>query len=191
MNVLTGLRGFRVVELTKDEDGATEYGKDIKKLIGARHIKVTPKSASAELYGDDQLLESTSAVGVIDVEIDLAELPLELRAFFRGNTYKDGVLLENKTDTAPKIALGFIAAKSQKGDRLVWLTKGTSEPIEDENKTKTDKIDYQTQKMKFKFMPRISDGLYKITADTDLEKAPKEEEFFTVDFLKTGKKNTL
>ncbi|KEH91586.1 phi13 family phage major tail protein' (plasmid) [Clostridium botulinum C/D str. BKT12695] len=186
---LKGLRGFRVVELTKDEDGTVEYGKEIKKLIGARSVKVVPKTSSAELYGDDQLLESNSAIGAINVEIDLAELPLELRAFLKGNTYKDGVLIENKSDTSPKIALGFVAAKSQKGDRMAWLTKGTAEPIEDESKTQTDKVDYQTQKIKFKFMPRISDGLYKITADTDLEKAPTEEEFFTTEFLKTGKKN--
>jgi len=37
-------------------------------------------------------------------------------------------------------------------------------------------------------MPRIKDGVYKITADTDGEGAPTTEEFFTTEFLKTGKK---
>ena len=188
---LKGLKGFRFVTLTKDDDASLEYEKEITKLIGARSIKVTPKVTSAELYGDDQLLESNSAIGAIDVEIDLTGLPLETRAKLLGNKYADGVMLESKTDNPVEIAFGFVAAKSQKGERMVWLTKGKAEPIGDESKTQTDKVDYQTEKIKFKFMPRIKDGLYKITADTDVEKAPTEEEFFTVDFLKTGKKNEL
>lgn len=185
---LKGLRGFRFVTLKKDENGLVEYDKEIKQLIGARSIKVTPKTSSAELYGDDQLLESNSSIGAIDVEIDLTGLPLPTRAILLGNKYENGVMIESKLDSPPEIAFGFVAAKSKQGDRMVWLTKGKAEPIGDEGKTQEDKVSYQTQKMKFKFMPRISDGLYKITADTDEEKAPKEQEFFTIDFLKTGKK---
>lgn len=185
---LKGLRGFRFVSLTKDDEISTDYEKEITKLIGARSIKITPKASSAELYGDDQLLESNSAIGAIDVEIDLAGLPLPIRAKLLGNNYENGVLIESKSDKPPEIAFGFLAAKSKDGDRMVWLTKGKAEPVGDESKTQEDKISYQTQKMKFKFMPRVSDGRYKITSDTDEEEAPTEKDFFTTDFLKTGKK---
>ncbi|MDU7250840.1 MAG: phage tail protein [Clostridium sp.] len=184
---LKGLRGFRFVPLTKDNKTDLEY-EEIQKIIGAINTKIKPKVNSAELYGDDQLLETASSLGGIDVDIDVTELPLEQRAIILGNKFENGVLIENKGDTPPDIAFGFIAAKSGGGDRMVWLTKGKAEPIEEEGKTQGDKIDFQTQKLKFKFMPRIYDGHHKFTADTNLEGAPTEEEFFSIDFLKTGKK---
>lgn len=187
---IKGLRDFKFTILKKDDATGVEYDKEITKLVGARSIKITPKVSSAELYGDDQLLESNSAIGAIDVEIDLADLDLKTRAKLLGNKFENGVMKESKLDNAVEIAFGFIAAKSKGGDRMVWLTKGKAEPISDESKTQEDKIAYQTQKIKFKFMPRIADGLYKLTADTDEEAAPKEKDFFTVDFLQTGKATT-
>lgn len=189
---LKGLRGFRFVPLTKDDEDNLEYEKEITKLIGARSVKITPKTSSAELYGDDQLLESNSAIGAIDVEIDLTGLPLAIRAKLLGNKYENGIMIENKSDNPPEIGFGFLAAKSKKGDRMVWLTKGKAEPVGDESKTQEgDKISYQTQKMKLKFMPRVHDGLYKITADTDEEDAPKLEEFFTTEVLKSVNKSNI
>lgn len=187
---LKGLRGFRFVELSKDTPDALEYAAVINKLLGARSVKVNPKPSTADLYGDDQLLETVSAISAIDVEIDLTDIPLDKRAIVLGHKFENGVLKQNKNDTPPEIAFGFIAAKSNGGDRMVWLTKGKAEPMEEEGKTQDDKIDLQTQKIKFKFMPRIKDGEYKFTADTDIEAALTEAEFFTVEFLKTGKKPT-
>jgi len=192
---LKGLRNFRYIALKKDTTDLIEYDTIIKKLIGARSIKVVPKVDSAELYGDDQLLETASALGAIEVEIDVADLTLQERADFLGYKYENGVLIENKDFNPPEIAFGFEAPKSRsktstEAFRLVWLTKGKAEPLEEEGKTKEDKIGFQTQKIKLKFMPRIKDGTYKITADTDETGAPTVEEFFTVDFLKTGVKPT-
>lgn len=185
---IKGLHGFRYTKLTKDDENIIEYSEEIKKLIGARNVKISPKVDSAELYGDDQLLETASALGAIEVEIDITDLTLEQRAELLGYKYENGVLIEDKNFKPIPIGFGFVAPKSNGGNRMIWLTKGTLEPLEEEAKTKEDKVDFQTQKAKFKFMPRIKDGIHKITADTDIEGAPTEEEFFTVEFLKTGKK---
>lgn len=192
---LKGLRNFRYIILKKDTSDLIEYDTTIKRLIGARSIKVAPKVDSAELYGDDQLLETASALGAIEVEIDVADLTLQERADLLGYKYENGVLIENKDFSPAEIAFGFEAPKSKskttgEAFRLVWLTKGKAEPLEEEGKTKEDKIGFQTQKVKLKFMPRIKDGIYKITADTDEVGAPTAEEFFTTDFLETGKKTT-
>ncbi|NFO71318.1 phage tail protein [Clostridium botulinum] len=185
---IKGLHGFKYVKLNKDDENLFEYDKEIKRLIGARNVKIKPKVDTAELYGDDQLLETASSLGAIDVEIDVADLTLEQRSDLLGYKYENGVLIEDKTFNPPEIAFGFVAPKSNNGERMVWLTKGKMEPLEEEAKTQDGKVALQTQKVKFKFMPRIYDGVHKYTADTNTEDAPKEEEFFTVDFLKTGKK---
>ena len=44
---LTGLRGFRMVKLTEDSEGTLAYESEIKKLTGAKNIKISPKSDTA------------------------------------------------------------------------------------------------------------------------------------------------
>lgn len=188
---IKGLRNFKYVKLTKDDESGITYDTEIKKIAGAKSVKISPKVDSADLYGDDQLLETASSLGAIEVELDVCDLSLQERADILGFTFENGVLKENKDFNPPEIAFGFEAPKSKsktsvEAFRLVWLLKGKAEPLEEEGKTKEDKIDFQTQKVKLKFMPRINDGHYKFTADTDETGAPTIAEFFTTDFLKTG-----
>ena len=81
---IKGLRGFRFVELTEDTETATTYATEITKLVGARNIDMKPVLAEGELYGDDQVLESESAITAVDVTIDLTGLPLATRAKLTG-----------------------------------------------------------------------------------------------------------
>lgn len=184
---IKGLRGFRYCKLTTDNESTLTYNEVIKKLVGARNIKISPKVNTGELYGDDQLLETASAVGAIEVEIDVTDLTLEERADLLGYEFANGVLTETKDFNPPFIAFGFEAPKSNGGTRMKWLLKGKAEPLEEESKTQEDKVEFQTQKVKLKFMPRVNDGKPAHTADTDLEGAPTSAQFFTTDFLKTGK----
>lgn len=177
-----GLKGFVVVGLTKDTKDELKYDIKIRSLTGAKTVKISPKADTAKLYGDDKLLETTSALGEIEVELEVADLTYEDRGFLLGQEYEDGVLYESSNFNPPEVALGFKAQKSSGGYKYVWLTKGKFEPVEDEGKTKEDKIEYQTQKIKATFMPRIHDDRYKISLDTDVS-AITEEEFFGVAFL--------
>lgn len=185
---IKGLRGFRYCKITEDTESTLTYDSSIKKLTGARNIKISPKVNTGELYGDDQLLETDSAIGAIEVEVDVAELTLEEQADLLGYEYENGVLKESKNFNPPYVSFGFEAPKSNGGTRMQWLLKGKAEPLEEEGKTKEDKIEFQTQKIKLKFMPRVHDGRPKFKSDTDLTGAPTVEEFFSVDFLKTGNK---
>lgn len=183
---IKGLKGFRYCKLTTDTEDTLAYDTLIKKLVGARNIKISPKTNTGELYGDDQLLDSAVAIGAIEVEIDVSELTLEERADILGYTYANGILTETKDFNPPFIAFGFEAPKSNGGTRMKWLLKGKAEPLEEEGKTQEDKVEFQTQKVKIKFMPRVNDGKSAYTADTDLEGAPTETQFFATEFLKTG-----
>lgn len=181
-----GLKDLVVVALTKDTKDELKYDTKIRPLPGAKTVKISPKADTAKLYGDDKLLETTSALGEIEVETEVADLTYEDRGFLLGQEYEDGVLYESSTFNPPEIALGFKAAKSSGGYKYVWLAKGKFEPVEDEGKTKEDKIEYQTQKIKATFMPRIHDDRYKISLDTDISTIT-EEEFFSVAFLEKKK----
>ena len=185
---IKGLRGFRICVLTTDTNETLTYASDIKKLIGARNIKISPKTSSGELRGDDGVLLVESTTDSIEVEIDVAELSLAEKALLTGQTYENGILKENKDATPPEVAFGFIAPLSTGGYRRKWLLKGCAEPLEEEAKTKEDKIEYQTQKIKFKFIPRIHDGEFAFTSDSNEEGSPIDDEFFTPTFLKTGAK---
>lgn len=185
---IKGLHGFRYCILKKDDITGFEYATEIKRLIGARSIKIDNKVNDAKLYGDDQLLETASAIGSIDVDIDVADLTLEQQGELLGYKFENGVLTEDKNFNPPYIAFGFVAPKSNNsGERMVWLLKGKMQPVSDEAKTQDDKVDFQTQKAKFVFMPRIFDGKHKYKADTDSIGAPTSRDFFTTDFLKNGK----
>lgn len=138
---LTGLRGFRMVKLTEDSEGTLAYESEIKKLTGAKNIKISPKSDTAENYGDDQLLETETAMSAIEVEIEVADLTLEEYAFATGYTFENGVIKETKEFNPPYIAFGFEASKSSGvASRNVWLTKGKCEPPEFEGKRKRIKL---------------------------------------------------
>lgn len=187
---IKGLRGFRYCKLTEDSENTLTYSESIKKLVGARNVKISPKTNTGELYGDDQLLETSVAIGAIEVEIDVAELTLEERADLLGYEYENGILTETKDFNPPFISFGFEAPKSNGSTRMKWLLKGKAEPLEEEGKTQEDKVEFQTQKVKLKFMPRINDGKSAHTSDTDGEGAPTSEQFFATEFLKTGKKPT-
>ncbi len=188
---LIGLRNFRIVKLTEDSTETLTYDSQIKILKGAKNIKITPKSDTAENYGDDQLLETATSMSAIEVELEVSELELEEQALLTGYTYSEGTLTETKDFNPPPIALGFEATKSNGASRNVWLVKGKCEPLESENKTKEEKINFQSEKIKLKFMPRIHDGVSKYKADTDGTSAISTVDFFTTEFLKTGKKAAM
>jgi phi13 family phage major tail protein len=138
-------------------------------VVGAINAIINPTVNSQELYADDQLWDSVSALGKIEVEIETAELSLTVRAKLGGHSIEDGVLIEKSTDTAPHLALGFKSLKANGKYRFVWLLKGVAQPMAEDFSTKTDNVEHKTPKLKLTFMPRANDEEWKRTADEDEE----------------------
>ncbi|KAB2953721.1 phage tail protein [Heliorestis acidaminivorans] len=161
-----GLKDLHFALLIEDSQGNLTYEAP-EPLIGAINATINPTVNSQELYADDQLWESVSALGKIDVEIETADLPLQARAKIGGHSIENGVLIEKATDLAPYLALGFKSLKSNGAYRYLWLLKGTAEPMAEDYSTKADSIDHKTPKLKLTFMPRAHDGQWKHTADED------------------------
>jgi phi13 family phage major tail protein len=163
-----GLKDLHFAILAEDTKESLIY-EPPEPLAGAINAIINPTVNTQELYADDQLWESVSALGKVDVEIETADLPLPVRAKILGNEIKDGVLIEKATDVPPHIALGFKSLKSNGKYRYVWLLKGVAQPMAEDYSTKKDNVEHKTPKVKFTFMARIHDGEWKHTADEDSE----------------------
>lgn len=172
-----GLKDLHFATLTEDSTDNLTYATP-EPLVGAINATISPSVNTQEVYADDQLWESVSALGKIDVEIETADLDLTTRAKVLGNKIVDGVLVENKSDIPPHIALGFKSLKSNGKYRYVWLLKGIAQPMAEEFSTKKDSIEHKTPKLKLTFMPRLNDGDWKRTADEDSEDFLGEETWF-------------
>lgn len=163
-----GLKDLHFALLIADTKADLAY-EPPKPMVGAINATINPEVGTQELYADDQLWESVSTLGKIDVEIETADLPLNIRAEILGNELRSGVLIEKATDVSPHIALGFRSLKSNGKYRYVWLLKGVAQPVAEDFTTKRDSVEHKTPKVKFTFMARVHDGEWKHTADEDSE----------------------
>ena len=161
-----GLNNLHYAILNEDSKEDLRYELPVP-VIGAINAIINPTVNTQELYADDQLWESVSALGKIEVEIETAELPLNIRAKLGGHSIEDGVLIEKSTDIAPHVALGFKSLKANGKYRYVWLLKGIAQPMAEDYSTKTDNVEHKTPQLKLTFMPRANDEEWKQTADED------------------------
>ena len=161
-----GLNDLHFAILTADTKDELTY-ETPEPMVGAINATINPAVNTQELYADDQLWESVSALGKVDVEVETADLPLAIRAKILGNELKDGVLIEKATDVPPHLALGFKSLKSNGKYRYVWLLKGMAQSIIEDYTTKKDSVEAKTPKTKFIFMARVHDDELKHTADED------------------------
>lgn len=166
-----GLRDIYVAELLTDTSGitgATTYETPVKleRAIGA---KLSPKSNSDNIYSDDAVEDIITAFEGVDVEIEVNQLSLTSRAMLQGAKVVKGVLIENKDDMPPTIALGFKSKKNTGKYRYVWLLKGKFELSNDDYDTEAEKPKAQSAKLKGKFYSRDSDGNYRFIADEDAQ----------------------
>lgn len=160
------LRNLYYAPLISDDASGAVYGAPVKmaQVIAA---KIKPKTSSTVLYADDGAVEAATAVGETEVELETRNLPLSIQAALLGHTLAGGVLTKRVTDIAPYVAIGFEAGKSNGTKRYVWLFKGKFEIPEDDFKTKGDKVDFQTPKIKAMFLKRDFDDAYQKVADEE------------------------
>lgn len=161
-----GLKDLHYAILNEDSKNTLQYEVP-QSLAGIINATINPSVNTQELYADDQLWESVSALGKIDVEIETADLPLNIRAILGGHSVENGILIEKSGDIPPHIALGFKSLKSNGKYRYIWLLKGVAQPMAEDFSTKKDNVEHKTPKTKFTFMPRAYDGEWKHSADED------------------------
>ena len=145
----------------------------IKSAPPLMNIKVAPKVDVANLYADNQVAETATVVGDIAVDYEVQDMPLEVQSDFLGHALDTttGALTYNVNDNAPYVALGYQRTKGNGKNRYVWLMKVKFQEIDEELKTKEDKVTFQTPKVSGLAIAN-KNGDWKKAADDDTKGTP-------------------
>lgn len=162
--VLHGLDKFHIAELKSDDASAAEF-ETPESVPGAVNVSVNPNTSSNTFFADNGAYEIFSNMGDIDVDIEVADLPLALQKKIFGHKETKGVQFGNINDRVAKLALGFRAKTSTGGYRYYWFLKGNPELLPIEHQTDEDNITPQTAKLKLKFAPLQYNGNWKAQAE--------------------------
>ena len=98
--------------------------------------------------------------------LELAALPMRAQAILLGHRYEHGVMVQNASDEAPYVAIGFMSQPQPNQFRCVWLYKGKFQLVEDEYSTSNDSPAWRQPKLTGTFVQRDYDGNWQISADT-------------------------
>jgi phi13 family phage major tail protein len=162
-----GLKDLYYSVMTTDPIGGTATYNTPVRIAGAISANINPNPSMETLFADDGPMEVATALGQIELELNVADLPFEVQAALLGHTVSAGVMLRKGSDIPPWVALGFKSLKSNGKYRYVWLTKGKFMVPELNHQTKQDGIEFQTPTINGSFVKRDSDDVWIRQADED------------------------
>ena len=138
---------------TEDTTAAVPVYDDVKAAPGVISININPNASQETLFADDGPMETATTLGRIDVAINKAELTSENKADLLGHQLdENGGVIYGDSDVPPWVAIGFRTLKSNGKYRYVWLHKGKFTDPEDNNETKGDTINFQTDTINGQFV---------------------------------------
>jgi len=172
-----GLRNIHYALLTEDSDSALTYGTP-QPLAGAISATISPTSNQENLYADDGVFDTQTALGDISLEMELATLPLKTQAVLLGHTYASGVMVQKDTDVPPYVAIGFMARTTKGNYRFAWLLKGKFALKEDDYATMEDAPKWNNPKLSGTFVKRVYDGEWQRVAGSGDEDFTGAETWF-------------
>lgn len=137
---------------TEDTPEQAPAYSDVKRAPGVMSLNINPNSSTETLFADDGPMEVASTAGKIDVEIQKNELTSQNKADLLGHALDtNGAVVYGDSDVAPWVAIGFRTLKSNGKYRYVWLYKGKFAEPEDNNETKGDGINFQSETISGQF----------------------------------------
>lgn len=132
-------------------EAAPVYG-TVTSAPGVMSLNINPNGSQETLFADDGPMETASTLGRIEVEIQKNELTTQNKADLLGHQIDaNGALVYGDSDIAPWVAIGFRTLKSNGNYRYVWLYKGKFTEPEDNNETKGDSINFQSDTISGQF----------------------------------------
>jgi phi13 family phage major tail protein len=164
-----GLKNVVYAKLINDPDfgtGVATYETPVR-IPGAITASINPNSSTETLFADDGPYETASTIGQIGLELNVADLPMEIQADLLGHTIVGGVLQRKSSDIPPFIAVGFMSLKSNGSYRYTWLNKGKFSLPEQANQTKADSINWNTPTISGSFLKRECDDEWERHIDQD------------------------
>lgn len=164
---LVGLEKLYYSKITKDDNTAATFETPIY-LPGVKEIKISPKVSTTKLYGENILWSQITSLDDIEVSINLADLSNAQQADLLGQTMAtEGGVFAKATDSAPYMALLYVANKSNGGKRYGVIYKGKMELPEDSAKGEEGKAEFLTPEMKATFQPLVNNKMWKYSVDSD------------------------
>jgi len=156
----------KLVEGTDVVGGTPQYETPVR-IPGAITANINPNSSVDTLFADDGPFDSTATTGQISLELNTADLPLEIQADLLGHVLENGILKRRANDVPPWVAIGFRSLKSNGHYRYTWLNKGKFGVPEQSNQTKGDSINWNTPTITGAFVKREADDEWERHADED------------------------
>lgn len=163
---IVGVSNLHYAIMNQDDVSGIAYAAPVH-IADLIEIGINPNVKTKTLFTDNGPSRNGRALGVIEVEINIADLDLSTRAVWLGKTIVGGVLTDYSTDTPPDIALGFEALKENGSKEYVWLLKGNATEPEDKYKTQEDDVNFQTKTIKLTFLKRKNDNAWRRKTDED------------------------
>lgn len=121
-------------------------------LPGVMKLNINPNPSQDTLFCDDGPGDTASTLGKIEVEIDKNALSTAEKGALLGHTLDGkGALVYGANDVPPWVSIGFRTLKSNGMYRYIWLYKGKFMEPEDNNETKKDSINFQSDTIKGQF----------------------------------------
>lgn len=156
---------------------------------GVMSININPNPAQETLFADDGPMETATALGKVEVEIQKNALSTQNKSDLLGHTIdSNGGIVYGAADVPPYAAIGFRTLKSNGKYRYVWLYKGKFVDPEDNNETKGDGINFQTDTITGNFLKlnygiKVNNELrypwkYEVDAEDEAVKAQTIEKWF-------------
>lgn len=165
--VTIGLKNLHYAILDDDpETGSASYQLPVK-IAGAIQANVNPNASMETLFADDGPYDTAASIGQIALELNVADLTLEVQAALLGHGMTGGVLIRKGGDIPPWVAVGFASLKSNGKYRFTWLAKGKFAPPEQKNETKGEKVVFSTPTIAGSFVKRDCDDEWERHIDED------------------------
>lgn len=135
-----------------------------KAAPGLMSLNINPNAGMDTLFADDGPFDAATTLGNLEVEVQKAFLTTENKADLLGKRIDTkGGLISSGNDIPPWVAIAFRSLKSNGNYRYVWLFKGKFMDPEDNNETKGDSINWQSDTISGRFVKLT----YEMSISTD------------------------
>lgn len=157
-----GVSNFHYAIMTTEDTLTTPPAyEEVKSAPGIMSININPNASVDTLFADDGPFETATTIGQVEVEVQKNNLSTENKADLLGKTIDaKGGLISSSTDIPPWVAIGFRSLKSNGKYRYCWLYKGKFQDPEDNNETKGDSINWQSDTITGNFVRLVYEQTY-------------------------------
>lgn len=164
---LKGLNNVRVFPITANDKTTYTTGEKID-LPTAQGLTKDTTTGEYTIYADDGVYDAGADYQYEDLQLSLAELPIDIQAELTGGTYDE----QTKTytfksvDVAPEYALGYAALMVSGEYRMFkhYCTKLMSVKVD--HATKGDSNDIAPYTLTFRNTQRVADGAVSAVQDS-------------------------